>query len=762
MSAQTGARHCANDNCGDRIMKPLLLIDAVFSSFPGNPKAGDTRLLAHLSPNACRAPNSIIGRAEVDRETGLSRLPSPVWLRAQSAGWRIGDIEVFLTPPADYDEAPDVGVQERPGLRPFGEIGPASRYESGHLATNAGITPYNLCFSSPIHGRTTMATGLRVHLDHLINRQSLRYRSKLANVMVQSGSAASAHRSDSSIRFDDIRQKDGWFDRLVKPDFQRATCAWDPEACVTFLNSVVRRRIIPSIILWRSSENGLVYVLDGAHRLSVLRAWMIDDWGDKAGDFYEKNENLEEIQAAAQSARALVRERIGLFTEFEAANAQWIKIAFEGGAPRQLMLSREANMAMFYSDMVNSSRTLHAQWEDGDYEAAEESFLAINRQGERLDDVEQLLIEHRNGSLSRVIMSIASAGASGHYWPEPHDAQDLSEGVRKKLAGFNNRCGALHHLLFVPPFDAKILDLNVPFVVAPGHFRPHQHLIELLPLLTEGGAIGGERLPQLLAKDSPAEPEEIILNADQLLTRLEKKLGHLGGKNSDSLSLSVVPLIYWYNRKANFVRGLFYGWCHWLLSGDDTQVQERKIAVSAIRGELEEVLIRYKDEIAEVQHRSGAGLKSLGAVGALLQKLAEALLSERELPVDAKDEKIRQIVGAKPMSRSKAGNTRSFSKGSRIEINVRELLSSAIKCEICGGVVDLKQGLQYDHKHEHAKGGLSVADNGRPTHPFCNLFRDRITQVRSGASMRLPNLVDPATGLQTYQQLRLFDSFPGE
>ena len=490
---------------------------------------------------------------------------------------------------------------------------------------------------------------------------------------------------------------------------------------------------------------------------------MIDDWGDKAGDFYEKNENLQEIQAAAQSTRVLVKERIGLFSEFEAAHMEWKGIARKGGAPRLLMPPREFEMAMFHSDMVDSSRTLHAQWEDGDYEAAEESFLAINRQGEPLDDVEQLLIEYRNGSLSRVIMSVASAGASGHFWPEPPDEQQLPQAVREKLEGFNDRCSALHNLLFVPPFDAKILDINVPFVVAPGHFRPHQHLIELLPLLVEGGAVGGERLPQLLAKDSAADAEEIIFNADELLTLLERKLGHLGGKNTGSLSLSLVPLIYWYNRKANFVRGLFYSWCHWLLSGDETQIRERMIAVSAIRGELEDVLIRYKDDIAEVQHRSGAGLKSLSAVGELLQKLVETLLAERGSSVADRDEKIGRLFGGKSAPRSRGGNGRKFSKGSRIEINVRELLNSAIKCEICGGVVDLKQGLQYDHKREHAKGGLSVAENGRPTHPFCNLFRGRIAELRSGATIiRLPSFVDAAAASKPYQQLKLFDLFPGE
>ncbi len=486
---------------------------------------------------------------------------------------------------------------------------------------------------------------------------------------------------------------------------------------------------------------------------------MIDDWGDEAGDFYENYENLEDVLAAARATRALVKARIGLFSDFEAAQTKLHQIAYTGRAPLDEMSEREAEMAKCYAGMVGSSRTLHAQWEFGDYEAAEESFLVINRQGERLDDVERLLIEHRNGSLSRVIMSIASAGASGRYWPE----HDLPGGVRQTLDGLNDRCNALHHLLFVPPFDATVLDINVPFLVAPGHFRLHQHLIELLPLLTRG-PIGRERFPQLLSEDTDASAEQIIVNADQLLAALEKKLGHLGGKNSDSLSLSVAPLIYWYNRKAVFVRGLFYGWCYWLLSGDDEQVRDRKLAVSAVRGELEEVLVQYKDEIAELTHRIGAGFKSVYAVGDLLQKLVETLLLERSAPLAARDDKIRQIVGAKPEPRSKkAGTARAFSKGSRKEINVRALLGSTIKCEICGGVVDLKQGLQYDHKHEYANGGRSIAENGRPTHPFCNLSRDRITQLRNGAaSIRLPNLADPATAGRPSVQLVLFDAFPGE
>jgi predicted DNA-binding transcriptional regulator AlpA len=60
-----------------------------------------------------RAPNAIMRRGEVERETGLSRstiyqrikagtFPAPVHLGARSVGWRVSDIEAFLSSPTDY------------------------------------------------------------------------------------------------------------------------------------------------------------------------------------------------------------------------------------------------------------------------------------------------------------------------------------------------------------------------------------------------------------------------------------------------------------------------------------------------------------------------------------------------------------------------------------------------------------------------------------------------------------------------------------
>jgi len=65
---------------------------------------------------------------------------------------------------------------------------------------------------------------------------------------------------------------------LRKPDFQRETNHWTPEQVVTFVASFLDGEVIPSLILWKSPM--YIFVIDGGHRLSALRAWMEDDYGD--------------------------------------------------------------------------------------------------------------------------------------------------------------------------------------------------------------------------------------------------------------------------------------------------------------------------------------------------------------------------------------------------------------------------------------------------------------------------------------------------
>src|SRR5690606_30078433 len=99
----------------------------------------------------------------------------------------------------------------------------------------------------------------KVHLDHLINRQSIRYIPE-GEINVIGSNRPNTY--DPHLRYSDI--KGDWFKSIRKPDFQRETNAWSPKQCLEFLESVVKGHIIPSLILWKSTENGFIYVLDGA------------------------------------------------------------------------------------------------------------------------------------------------------------------------------------------------------------------------------------------------------------------------------------------------------------------------------------------------------------------------------------------------------------------------------------------------------------------------------------------------------------------
>src|SRR5690606_34572798 len=100
----------------------------------------------------------------------------------------------------------------------------------------------------------------------------------------QKGSEASSENSASakpasSITFENLRNDSNFVLSLRKPDFQRETNQWTVNQALVFIQSFIDGDLVPSVILWQSDE-GFIFAIDGAHRLSTLRAWIEDDYGD--------------------------------------------------------------------------------------------------------------------------------------------------------------------------------------------------------------------------------------------------------------------------------------------------------------------------------------------------------------------------------------------------------------------------------------------------------------------------------------------------
>lgn len=571
----------------------------------------------------------------------------------------------------------------------------------------------------------------RVYLDHLIKRQSIRYYSQ----NIENRNDTYSGNEDRSLRYDDVMRRDGWVTTIRKPDFQRETNAWTPKDCVDFLDSIVFGRIIPSIILWTNPENGLVFVLDGAHRLSVLRAWMLDDWGDKAIDYYQRK-NFDQIKESAAEVRSLVRNCIGSFSDYFYAFSELNKFIEDSKAPKAEMDDIRYRQATFYQQVVSGLRTLSVQWEKGDYDSAEKSFLRINRSGQTLDPWEATLIEYRNSSYARCILSIANGDEQGHYWPTP--STPSNNGDIQLLKNINEKTPEIFAKLFVPPFKTPISDLNVPFMVAPEYFQKHKYLLEIIPLITEKSiAYNDEKQIEILKRDNNKPAGIIIKNGNEIIEKIYSNLDNLVGSSSNSRSLSIIPLFYWYNNNGKFVRALFYGFVYWLLSGTDDEIKRRKLAFSINRDRFEEVLFTYKNEIASsLQLKSGAGLKATLKIADFFQDLLILFSSHVQNSLPEINEDVIRIIKEKGLlynfSNSNPSNRRLYSKQDKSTINIRELFVNSIRCHICGGIVNIQQGLQYDHVIDYAKIGFTDPESGKPTHPFCNNFKKQIQEGRLG------------------------------
>lgn len=149
---------------------------------------------------------------------------------------------------------------------------------------------------------------------------------------------------------------------LRKPDFQRETNHWSPEQIATFVASFLDNEVIPSLILWKSPS--FVFVIDGGHRLSALRAWMEDDYGDRTISQRFYNGEISDVQKrVAKRARALIEAKVGRFTTLQ---------GFVGSKLGTDEQRRRANMLF--------TRAISVQWIQGSAALAETSFFKINSQ----------------------------------------------------------------------------------------------------------------------------------------------------------------------------------------------------------------------------------------------------------------------------------------------------------------------------------------------------------------------------------------------
>ena len=238
-----------------------------------------------------------------------------------------------------------------------------------------------------LNGQVIMAR--HVNLDALIPREDFDITDASRPVGTRKG----------TLSITDLKYGEFFFTAVRKPDFQRETSEWDSAKVVGFIESFLTGDLIPAAILWQNPS--YTFVIDGAHRLSSLAAWINDDYGD--GDiskrFYDSALPEEQLDIAAKT-RTSVNKKLGSYKDHILAleSPEKVKPEVLAAAKRLGVLS------------------IQLQWVEGDATKAEHSLVKINQLASPIDSTEMKVLQARRTPIGIAARAIARSGKGHKYW----------------------------------------------------------------------------------------------------------------------------------------------------------------------------------------------------------------------------------------------------------------------------------------------------------------------------------------------------------
>lgn len=492
----------------------------------------------------------------------------------------------------------------------------------------------------------------------------------------------------SSINFDSLKSDSNFVLNLRKPDFQRETNQWSVEQTIGFIQSFVEGFFVPSVILWQSTD-GYVFVIDGAHRLSALRAWIEDDYGDGGISLAFFGGELPLAQKKiAKKIRERIEEAIGTYKSL-----------------KDKLSARNANPTIQYDDLTNkrlknfSGRELELQWVGGDASVAEASFFKINTQGTALDKTEEALLRNRERSIAMAARSIIRAATGHKYWSK-FDAKIGAE--IEKLSR------EIYQLYFRPELDRPIKTLQLPLGGSASILDSLAIVIRLLSI-TEMNQSKGRLLLENSVEDTDGTATIAVLK--NCLKTLRRMTGN------DESSLGLHHAVYFYSERGKQIPELFLGMAFLIKSkllNNDTSFFKK---FTSVRAAYEEYLIEHKQVVTQalIAIRSEKRTERMSSMFEyLVVEFAEKRAPTLEGLSNAANLKGTLVQFAEKVS------GKSFSEEGKSAIFLKAALKNALKCPICDGYLEPSISGSYDHIIRKSSGGDSEDSNGQLVHPYCN------------------------------------------
>jgi hypothetical protein len=474
------------------------------------------------------------------------------------------------------------------------------------------------------------------------------------------------------------------YQALRKPDFQRETANWPPEKIADFIRSFLDGDLIPSIILWRSPDSGNIFVIDGAHRLGALIAWVHDDFGDGnvSQAFFEHNIAPEQI-SAAKKTRAIVKKSIGSYLDIQYAGKNPDK-------SKQDMVKRARNLGSF---------AVQLQWVHGDAGKAETSFFKINQEAVPIDPTELRILKARKKPNALAARAVLRAGAGHKYWSE---FSELNQHEIEKLAK------EIHAMLFAPPLETPIKTLDLP-IAGRGYSGQSLPLIfDFVNLATEIGH--GEVAQESLADDTDGSKTIDYLKVVRRLT------WRICGNHPSSLGLH--PAVYFYSSTGRHQPTAFLAVVSLM---KDFEKRDFFRTFTKHRGTFEHFLVAHKTFVNQTVIKFGSTLKGYPRLGQMYGLIVSHLTNGKtveQIVTELQNDTNFNYLKAIEANSVKAVGTK-FSSETKSATFLREAFQGALTCKICDGFIHLN-ALTIDHKQRVREGGTGVAENAQVTHPYCN------------------------------------------
>jgi Protein of unknown function DUF262/HNH endonuclease len=475
---------------------------------------------------------------------------------------------------------------------------------------------------------------------------------------------------------------------LRKPDFQRETNSWTSDQLISFIKSFLDNELVPSLILWQSPRN--IFVIDGAHRLSAMFAWINDDYGDgHISKAFFSNDIKEEQKKSAASVRAKINSEIGSYKAFSDALLQ-----------RDLT----ATDPIFLSRVTNArTRSIFLQWVEGDAAKAESSFFKINKLGTPLDATEERLLKLRRAPIAIITRSVVRAG-TGHKYYSQFNEQTISE--IEKLSR------SLHDVMFSPEINYPIKTLNLPHGGKSSPIAAYNLLMDLFAYAIVGDLKEDRKLPLYKEDADGAATQECMQKAAKVLKRM------VGNEIS---SLGLHPAVYFYSTTGRHLDAIFLAFIK--VFSDAVRSGDKQFfrLFTLNRARLEEFFIENRSVLVQISSAIGSKNR-VSKWSGLIELLSREMTHDKPITVNYVLEKLEINTSLfTPIVKAKKTD---FSDETKSAAFIRNAISSAQKCPGCGGLIQMEKSVSYDHETPKKLGGTGDLENLQLMHPYCNSIKD--------------------------------------